>query len=131
MLVIDTREASGDYYYATDFETATEGYVKKSQVSPYEIIPEPDGSFFQGSRYSDYQLDPQVEITNSTNKLMTLTLNGKKHRIAANQTITLEMPAGLCRFKATTPGVRPYIGSKTFEKDYIYTWEFFIIKERY
>ena len=127
VLVIDTREAYGDYYYVTNFDTGSEGYVKKSKVSPYEIIPESDGSFFQESKYSNYHQDPRIEITNSTNKTLTLTLNGTKHKISAYKTINVTMPAGVCKFKATAPGVMPYIGSKSLRTDYEYTWEFYII----
>lgn len=131
VVVIDTREASGDYYYATNFETGSEGYISKSKVSPYEIIPESDGSFIKEGQYSDYHQDPRVEITNSTDKTMTLTLNGTKHKIRAHNKIEITLKAGVCKFKATAPGVMPYIGTKTFNNNYDYTWEFFIITERY
>lgn len=131
VVVIDTRETNGDYYYATNFDTGSEGYISKSKVSPYEIIPESDGSFIKEGNYSEYHLDPRVEITNSTDKTLTLTLNGTKHKIRAHNKIEITLKAGVCKFKATAPGVMPYIGTKTFNNNYEYTWEFFIITERY
>lgn len=131
VVVIDTREAKGEYYYATNYDTGEEGYISKSKVSPYEIIPESDGSFFQESRYSDYHQDPRVEITNSSNKNMTLTLNGTKFKISAYGKKEVTLPAGTCKFKATAPGVMPYIGSKYLKQDYEYTWEFYIIYDKY
>lgn len=131
VVVIDTREENGDYYYATNFDTGAEGYISKSKVSPYEIIPESDGSFFVENKYSDYHENPRVEITNSTNKNMTLTLNGTKYKISAYGKKEVTLPAGTCKFKATAPGVMPFIGSKYLKQGHEYTWEFYIIYDKY
>lgn len=131
VVVIDTREANGDYYYATNFDTGSEGYISKSKVSPYEIIPESDGSFFQETKISDYNQDPLVEITNNTSKNIKLKLNGTTYKINAYNKIEITIPQGQYNFKATAPGVMPDIGSKTFRVNYKYTWNFYIVTSKY
>lgn len=129
-LIIDTSEKRGSYYYVTVLETGEEGYISAQLASPYEEIQSSDGSMFQSTKRNSYvKHDPSIEITNLSHVTMTLTLGKSKFSFKPSETRTITIKEGTYKFKASSPGIIPLIGSKFFESDYDYTWQFFIRRE--
>jgi hypothetical protein len=81
------------------------------------------------ARYVGGNRPPEVEIINDADRTLNLNLGGKQYVITSktNQKITLE--PGTYNFKATVPRTIPLKGSENFERGYVYSWTFYIVRQ--
>ena len=71
-------------------------------------------------------LDPEIEITNDSNRDITVRINGKSFPFAPGQVMTITCEAGTVNILASSPGVIPYTAKDYVEENALYTWRFFI-----
>jgi len=118
-------EIEEDFYSVIDIATNKSGYVHKNYVTIGKELPQSEGGFTPSG--SSGQENPEAEIFNNTNQTMTLRLNSETYTFKPKEKKTLTLSASTYSFIASAPGVIPNYGSKAFESNTRYTWEFYII----
>ena len=68
----------------------------------------------------------EVKIFNNTSKTLTLKLNTELFRFTPYETKNLSLSPEEYDFRASAPGVIPYIGSERLNSNQAYTWQFYI-----
>lgn len=115
-----------DFYNIIDIKTNTEGYVHKSFIRIGNLITKSKENVFQPSgKISNY--NPEVEIFNDTNKSLTLKLNNEYFYFRPFETKNINLDPGEYDFRASAPGVIPYIGSEKLISNQGYSWKFYIV----
>jgi hypothetical protein len=124
-IFIVSLETENDYYNIIDIATDREGYVHKSFVKIGKIVNKSDQSVFTpNGKTSNY--DSEVKIFNNTSKTLTLKLNAELFRFAPYETKNIKLTPGEYDFRASAPGVIPYIGTERLNSSQAYSWEFYI-----
>lgn len=124
-IFIVSLETENDYYNVIDIATDREGYVHKSYVKIGKVVNKSDQSVFTpNGKSSDY--DSEVKIFNNTSKTLTLKMNTEVYRFAAYETKNIKLTPGEYDFRASAPGVIPYIGTETLNSSQAYSWQFYI-----
>ncbi len=128
-IFIISLETENDYYNIIDIGSDKEGYVNKSFVKVGKLIDKSNGSFIAASGNSSNN-DSEAKIFNNTNITMSLKLNETVYRFSPQETKNITLIPGEYNFRASAPGVIPKIGTKDFENNRIYTWQFYIVTSR-
>lgn len=124
-IFIISLETENDYYNVIDIATDREGYVHKSYVKIDKIVNRSNQSVFTpNGQTSNYY--SEVKIFNNTSKTLTLKLNTELFRFTPYETKNLSLSPGEYDFRASAPGVIPYIGSERLNSNQAYTWQFYI-----
>lgn len=114
-----------DYYNIIDIATDREGYVHKSYVKIGKLVSKSNQSVFTpNGKSSDY--DSEVKIFNNTTKTLTLKMNNELYRFAPYETKNIKLTPGEYDFRASAPGVIPYIGTERLNSSQAYSWQFYI-----
>jgi len=126
-LFIFNKTLVNNYYHVIDIETSTEGYVYKDYVEFDKVVPKSNEKIFQPSGKIS-SLNPEISITNQTDRELTLKLNNTNYSFNSNETRRFSVEPGNYDFVASCPGVIPYYGSDLLEKNILYTWTFYILE---
>jgi len=124
-IFVVSLETEDDFYSIIDIATDKSGYVHKNYVVVGKELSKSEGGFTPTGKSG--QENPEAEVFNNTNKSMTLKLNSNTYTFKAKEKKTLALSASTYSFIASAPGVIPNFGSKTFERNTLYTWEFYIV----
>lgn len=118
-------ETEDEFYSVIDIATNKSGYVHKNYVTIGKELPQSEGGFTPSG--SSGQENPEAEIFNNTSQTMTLRLNSETYTFKPREKKTLTLSVSTYSFIASAPGVIPNYGSKAFESNTRYTWEFYIV----
>ena len=123
---VSSRDDDNGFYNVIDIRTNREGYVHKSFIRLGQIVEaRTDGIFNrQGESSSE---ESELEVYNRSSKQLTLKLNTASYSFAPYQRKTISLPAASYSFRASAPGVIPYIGSDRIDAGGNYSWEFYIV----
>ncbi len=124
-IFIISLETEDDFYSVINIATNKSGYVHKNYVTVGKELPQSEGGFTPSG--SSGQENPEAEIFNNTSHTMTLRLNSETHTFKPKEKKTLTLSVSTYSFIASAPGVIPNYGSKAFESNTRYTWEFYIV----
>lgn len=128
-IFIISLETDNDYYNVIDIATDKEGYVHKSYVKVGKVVNKSNESVFSPtSQSSNY--DPEVKIFNNTNKTLTLKLNTQLYHFSSYETKDITLSPDRYDFRASAPGVIPYIGTENLNNNQGYSWQFYITTRR-
>jgi uncharacterized protein YgiM (DUF1202 family) len=128
-IFIVSLEYENDYYNVIDIETDTEGFVHKSYVKVGNVINKSEGSVFVPTGESS-NYDTEVKIFNNTSRTLTLKLNADIFHFDPHETKNLTLTPGGYDFRASAPGVIPYIGNENLKSNQGYSWQFYIATQR-
>ena len=124
-IFIISLETENDYYNVIDIATDREGYVHKSYVKIGKMVNKSDQSVFTpDGESSDY--NSEVKIFNNTSKTLTLKMNTELFHFAPYETKNIKLTPGEYDFRASAPGVIPYIGTERLNSSQAYSWQFYI-----
>lgn len=115
-IFIISLETNNDYYNIIDINTDKEGYVHKSFVIVGKIVNKSNESVFTPSgQTSNY--NSEVKIFNNTSKTLTLKLNTEQYYFSPYETKNINLTPGEYDFRASAPGVIPYIGTENLNSN--------------
>ena len=124
-IFIVSLETENDYYNIIDIATDKEGFVKKSFVKVGKLIAKSSESVFTpDGQSSNYK--PEVKIYNNTTKTLTLKMNTELFYFRPYETKNISLYPGEYDFRASAPGVIPYIGTENLNGNQSYSWQFYI-----
>ena len=122
-------ETNNDFYNIIDIETNKEGYVNKAFVKIIKEVKRSNESVFTPTgKSSNYNCD--VKVFNNTSKTMSLKMNDDMFYFEPYETKNLDMNPENYDFRASAPGVIPYIGKEKLVSNQGYSWEFYIVTKR-
>lgn len=124
-IFIVSRITEENFYQVVDITTNREGFIHKSYVKIGKPVPRNEQGIFTPEGETD-EYDPQIEVYNNTNKVLTLKLNSYQYTFSPKERKTLTITSGKCDYRASAPGVIPYIGSDLIKNNMKYSWQFFI-----
>jgi hypothetical protein len=128
-IFIISLETENDYYNVIDIATDREGYVHKSYVKVGKLVSKSSESVFSPTgKSSNY--NSEVKIFNNTSKTLTLKLNAELYYFSPNETKNINLTPGEYDFRASAPGVIPYIGTENLNSNQGYSWQFYITTSR-
>ena len=128
-IFIISLETDNDYYNVIDIATDREGYVHKSYVKVGKVVIKSNESvFLPTGKSTSYNCD--VKIFNNTSKTMSLKMNDDMFYFKPYETKNMEMNPNSYDFRASAPGVIPYIGKEKLNSNQGYSWEFYIVTSR-
>lgn len=128
-IFIVSLETENDYYNVIDIATDREGYVHKSYVKVGKLISKSNESVFSPTgKSSNY--NSEVKIFNNTSKTLTLKLNSELYHFSPYETKNINLTPGEYDFRASAPGVIPYIGTENLNSNQGYSWQFYITTSR-
>jgi hypothetical protein len=121
--------AENDYYNVIDIATDKEGYVHESYVKVGKEVSKSNESVFTPSgQTSNY--NSEVKIFNNTSKTLTLKLNTEIYHFSPKESKNITLTPGEYDFRASAPGVIPYIGTENLNSNQGYSWQFYIVTRR-
>lgn len=124
-IFIVSLETENDFYNIINIETNEEGYVHKSFVKIGKLVARSNRSVFtQDGESSSYE--SEVKIFNNTSKTLTLKMNSESFYFSPYETKNISISPGEYDFRASAPGVIPYIGSEKLKNNQAYSWQFYI-----
>lgn len=125
----DTDYQEGDFIYGLYVDKDIYGYVCGDYlVVEKELDTDKGGVLSEVGR--SYGYDPEVEITNATNRRITVQINGKNFPFKPREVRTITCEPGSVSILASSPGVIPYSATDYVSENGLYTWKFYI-KTRY
>ena len=128
-IFIISLETENDYYNIIDITTDKEGYVHKSYVKVGKLVSKSSESVFSPTgKSSNY--NSEVKIFNNTSKTLTLKLNTELYHFSPHETKNINLTPGEYDFRASAPGVIPYIGTENLNSNQGYSWQFYITTSR-
>ena len=71
-----------------------------------------------------------MKIFNNTSKTLTLKLNTELYHFSPYETKNINLYPGEYDFRASAPGVIPYIGTENLNSNQGYSWQFYITTTR-
>jgi hypothetical protein len=123
---VSSRDDENGFFNIIDIKTNREGYVHKSFIRLGQIVEASTDGIFnrQGESSSE---ESELEVYNRSSKQLTLKLNTASYSFAPYQRKTISLPAASYSFRASAPGVVPYIGTDRIDTGGSYNWEFYIV----
>ena len=128
-IFIVSLETENDYYNVIDIATDREGYVHKSYVKVGKLVSKSNESVFSPTGKST-NYNSEVKIFNNTSKTLTLKLNAELYHFSPYETKNINLTPGEYDFRASAPGVIPYIGTENLNSNQGYSWQFYITTSR-
>jgi hypothetical protein len=128
-IFIISLETENDYYNIIDIATDKEGYVHKSYIKVGKLVNKSNESVFTPNGESS-TFNPEVKIFNNTSKTLTLKMNTQLFYFRPYETKNISINPDEYDFRASAPGVIPYIGTERLINKQAYSWEFYIVTER-
>ena len=124
-IFISTLEADDNFYAIIDINTNKEGYVHKSYVKVGDLVSRSNRSVFTPNGESS-SYESELKIYNNTNKSLTLKMNTQLFSFSPYETKNITISPDVYDFRASAPGVIPYIGTERLKSKQAYSWEFYI-----
>jgi len=126
-IFIISLDTENEFYNIIDIATNKEGFVKKSFVRLLEEVKLNKSGMFipEGNSLGN---NPEIEIYNNTNKLLSLKLNEEMFHFAPQEKKSISLSSGPYSYRASAPGVTPNIGNEEIKGRIKYTWQFYIVK---
>lgn len=124
-IFITTLETENDFYNIINIETNEEGYIHNSFVKIGKLVARSNQSVFTPDGVSS-SYDSEVKIFNNTSKTLTLKMNSEMFYFSPHETKNISISPGEYEFRASAPGVIPYIGTERLKSNQGYSWEFYI-----
>ena len=125
-IFINSLEDDSGFYSVIDIESNMEGYVHKSFVKVDRLVPVNDKGIFtpteQTTRYNS-----NAKIFNNTDRTLTLKMNSDVFTFYPGEKRTIELTPGSYTYRASAPGVIPYIGNENLKNNFDYNWTFYIV----
>jgi uncharacterized protein YgiM (DUF1202 family) len=128
-IFIISLEAENDYYNIIDIATDKEGYVHKSYVKVGKLVNKSNESVFTPNGESS-TYESEVKIFNNTSKTLTLKMNTQLFYFSSYETKNISINPNKYDFRASAPGVIPYIGTEVLGSKQAYSWEFYIVTKK-
>ena len=125
-IFIVSLETENDFYNIIDIKTNKEGYVHKSFVKIGKQVKENDQGIFSPSGETE-SYNPDIHVYNNTSLSMTLKLGNEIYSFSPKEKKVISVTPGTISFRASAPGVTPYIGTDVLKSNQGYSWEFYII----
>lgn len=127
-IFITSLEIENDYYNIINIATNEEGYVHKSYVKVGRYVSKSSESFFTpNGETSSYE--SELKIFNNTRKTLTLKMNTESFYFSPYETKNISINPGEYDFRASAPGVIPYIGTEILKSNQGYSWQFYIVSK--
>ena len=126
---IISLETENDYYNIIDIATNSEGYVHKSFVKIGKLVSKSNQSVFTPTGKSS-SYNSEVEIFNNTSLTLTLKMNDELYYFEPYETKNMSFSPGEYDFRASAPGVIPYLGTENLNSNQGYSWQFYIVTRR-
>jgi len=125
-IFIVTLETENDFYNIIDINTNKEGYVHKSFVKiGKQVKVNEEGIFSSNGETTSY--NAELVIFNNTRLPLTLKINSETFSFDSKEKRTLSIVPGPIDYRASAPGIIPYIGTENLKSKQGYSWEFYII----
>ena len=122
-------ETENDFYNVIDIDTDREGFVHKSFIKIGKKVNKSNQSVFSPTgKSSNY--NSEVKIFNNTSKTLTLKLNTELYYFSPYEIKNINLTPGEYDFRASAPGVIPYIGTENLNSNQGYSWQFYITTSR-
>lgn len=128
-IFISSLETENDFYSIINIATNEEGYVHKSFVRVGKLVARSSESVFTPDGDSS-SYDSEVKIFNNTSKKLTLKMNSELFYFSPYETKNISISPGEYDFRASAPGVIPYIGTERLKSNQAYSWQFYISTRR-
>jgi hypothetical protein len=128
-IFITTLDTDNDFYNILNIETNEEGFVHKSYVKIGKLVSKSTESVFTPDGEST-DINPEVKIYNKTSKTLTLKMNTEMFSFNPYETKNITLLPGEYDFRASAPGVTPYIGTEKLKGNQSYSWQFYIQTRR-
>ena len=125
-IFIVSLETENDFYNIIDIKTNKEGYVHKSFVKIGKQVKENDQGIFSPSGETE-SYNPEIHVYNKTSLSLTLKLGSEIYSFSPKEKKVISVTPGTISFRASAPGVTPYIGTDVLKSNQGYSWEFYII----
>lgn len=127
-LFVVSNDLHNGYYAVVDIDSNIEGYVHNALVSlGRELEANSEGVFTPTGKASSRLCE--LEITNSTEKILTLKLDDNTHTFRPHQRTTLSVSPRTYSYRASAPGVLPDFGTERLETGTAYSWELYIVTQ--
>jgi hypothetical protein len=125
-IFIVSLDTENEFYNIIDIKSNTEGYVHKSFVRIGNLVSKSKESVFTPSgKISNF--NSEIKIFNDTSKSLTLKLNDEYFYFGPFETKNISLNPGEYDFRASAPGVIPYIGTEKLNSNQGYSWKFYIV----
>jgi uncharacterized protein YgiM (DUF1202 family) len=124
-IFISSLETNDDFYNIIDIKSDKEGYVHKSYVKIGKLVARSNESVFTPDGVSS-SYDSELKIFNNTSKTLTLKMNTELFYFSPHETKNISINPGEYDFRASAPGVIPYIGNESLNSGQAYSWQFYI-----
>ena len=122
-LFINSLNTSNNYYSVIDIYSNMEGYVHKSYVDVGEKVEKNDGGLFVPTEKTNTSLS-KIEVYNNTSLTLTLKMGNMTYSFFPQQKKEINISPGNYNYRASAPGVIPYIGKEIINSGYKYSWSF-------
>lgn len=128
-IFISSLETDNDFYNVIDIKSNKEGYVHKSFVKVGKLVSRSTESVFTpDGETSTYE--SEIRIYNNTSRTLTLKMNADLYYFSPQETKNISIVPGEYDFRASAPGVIPYIGTERLKSNQRYSWQFYIVTSR-
>lgn len=125
LLYLFSTQPTDGYYRALRVLSDEEGWVSAGAVRVGERV-ETGASVLTSAGRSDEASRSELDIQNDSDRTITLTLGGTRHRFSPRETRTVTVAPGTYTMIASSPGVRPFTSRESVEGGSRYSWRFFI-----
>jgi hypothetical protein len=128
-IFIASLVTENDFYNIIHIETDKEGFVHKSFVRVGEVVELNEESLFTPTGKSS-SINPAIEVYNNTSLTLSLKMNNETFTFTPHETRKVIVQPGSCNYRASAPGVIPYIGADYLSGNTDYSWQFYIVTSR-
>lgn len=128
LFIEDGSEING-FYPAILIETDRFGYVSSSYVKKDREIKSEHGNLFDTKEYSGNHA-PIVQVFNDTDYTISVSIGSKRVSVPKRTQRDIECIAGVFKTIVSAPNVIPFMATDKLEKDYTYSWRFYITRSR-
>ncbi len=128
-IFIISLETENDFYNIIDIANDKEGYIHKSYVKIGKLVSRSSGGVFSPEGESS-EYNPEISVLNNTSKKLSLKLNSNIYYFSPKESKIIKLEPGECDFRASAPGVQPYIGTEYLDGNRRYSWQFYITTKR-
>lgn len=125
-IFIISLETENNYYNIINIATDREGYVHKSYVKIGNVVNKSNESVFSPTGQSS-KYESEVKIFNNTSITLTLKMNTELYHFSPYESKNISLNPGEYDFRASAPGVVPYIGTENLNSNQGYSWQFYIV----
>lgn len=127
LLFIDKDEEENGFYKALDIESNLEGYVSKNYVTFGQKVKRSSGNMIHGQHGISSYGPPEVTVNNNNYTHMKLKVGDSEYQFNPYEKKKIAVSSGTHTFLASSPGIIPLAGTKTFKQGWDYDWVFTVV----